>query len=199
MTEAAAADVLCLPHPDWLQHSLTVTGPAAAVTAFRAAAAGAGVVPWVYDYARLAEDWFHLLVAPPPPRQRTISVAGARILANQLRDAVWAQHEAAVSQVGVSKACPFDLHALLPVPFAILRLGPDDPQSLAWLWAHWGTTWSLRQVTQIPLPRPEQAQSPAGQAAFRCRFWAADWTPWPALVTLRRRWPELSLTVQPNY
>ena len=161
--------MLCLPHPDWLQHTLTVTGPAAAVTAFRVAVAGAGVVPWVYDYARLAEDWFHLLVAPPPPRQRTISVAGARILANQLRDAVWAQHEAAVSQVGVSKACPFDLHALLPVPFAILRLGPDDPQS------------------------------PAGQAAFRCRFWAADWTPWPALVTLRRRWPELSLTVQPNY
>jgi hypothetical protein len=195
----ASEEPLCLPLPDWLHHRLTVTGPEPAVAGFRQAACGAGVTPWVYDYDRMAEDWFNLMVAPPPPLRRTISVAGARIIANQLRDAVWERHEAAISQVGVCKACPFDLHALLPVPFEILRLGPDDPRSLAWLWEHWGTTWSLRQVEQAPLARAEQAELPGTHAAFRCRFWAADWTPWPALAAVRRRWPELSITVQPTY
>ena len=192
------SEVLCLPHPDWLHHTLTVTGPEAELAAFRQAACGAGVTPWVYDYDRMAEDWFNLMVAPPPPLRRTISAAGARILANQLRDAVWERHEAAVSQVGVSKACPFDLHALVPVPFEILRLGPDDPRALAWLWEHWGTTWSLRQVVPAPLAGIEAAL-PDMHAAFRCRFWAADWTPWPALDAVRRRWPALRIAVQPSY
>jgi hypothetical protein len=191
--------VLCLPHPDWLHHTLTVTGPEAELAALRQAACGAGVTPWVYDYDRMAEDWFNLMVAPPPPLRRTISVAGARILANQLRDAVWARHEAAVSQVGVCTSCPFDLHALVPVPFEILRLGPDDPRALAWLWQHWGTTWSLRRIEQAPLANAEQAALPDTHAAFRCRFWAADWTPWPALATVRQRWPALSIAVRPDY
>jgi hypothetical protein len=31
---------------------------------------------------------------------------------------------------------------------AVLRLGPDDPASLDWLWTHWGTstTQALRHV-----------------------------------------------------
>ncbi len=36
----------------------------------------------------------------------------------------------------------------MPVPGEILRRGPDDRQSLAWLWAHWGTTRELRHVTR---------------------------------------------------
>ena len=102
------------------------------------------------------------------------------------------------SQVGVSKACPFDLHALVPVPFEILRLGPDDPRAPAWLWEHWGTTWSLRQVEEAPRAGIEAAL-PDTHAAFRCRFWAADWTPWPALGAVRRRWPALRIAVQPSY
>ena len=86
----------------------------------------------------------------------------------------------------------------MPVPFEILRLGPDDPRALAWLWEHWGTTWSLRQVVPAPLAGIEAAL-PDMHAAFRCRFWAADWTPWPALGAVRRRWPELSVAVQPSY
>ena len=52
----------------------------------------------------------------------------------------------AAALVGHSLACPFDLHALLPVPAAILQLGPTDPDALAWLAAHWGVTDRLRQV-----------------------------------------------------
>ena len=51
-------------------------------------------------------------------------------------------------RVGVSQACPFDLHALVPVHDHVLRLGPDDPTALAWLWEHWGTTQSLRHVAE---------------------------------------------------
>jgi hypothetical protein len=52
----------------------------------------------------------------------------------------------AAALVRQSFACPFDLHALLPVPASILVLGPSDPAALAWLAAHWGVTDRLRQV-----------------------------------------------------
>ena len=35
------SEVLCLPHPDWLHHTLTVTGPEAELAAFRQAAPAA--------------------------------------------------------------------------------------------------------------------------------------------------------------
>ena len=88
---ATATDVLALPHPDWLYHHLQVRGDPAAVAAFRAAAAGAGVIPWQQDLGPAAEDWFHRLAAPPAPQQRSLSLAGARILAGQLRDAAEAR------------------------------------------------------------------------------------------------------------
>jgi hypothetical protein len=125
---------LRLAHTDWLHHRLTVTGPAPELAAFQAAGAGAGVIPWQLDPDRLAEDFLHLLVALPPPHQRSLSLPGARILAGQLRDAVARRHDLAVTRVGRSRACPFDLQALVPVPETILRRGPDDPFSLGWLW-----------------------------------------------------------------
>jgi hypothetical protein len=176
---------LALPQPDWLQTTLAVTGPADRRAAFRAAAAGAGVVPWVVDYDRLEEDWFYLLMAPPPP-YRAISAQGARILARQMREATWTRHEEALGRVGTSRACPFDLHRLLPVPAGILGLGEDHPRAIAWLWQHWGTTWPLRRVEALP-----------DTAAFRVRFWSADWSPWPAFIGIRARWPELQLDVRP--
>ena len=184
-----AAIPFVLPQPDWLQTTLTLTGPADTVAACRTAAAGAGVVPWATDYDRLEEDWFHLLIAPPPQR-RGLSLHGARILARRLREAAWAQHEEAVSRVGASRACPFDLHALVPVPPEILRLGDDHKQALVWLWENWGTTWPLRRVEALPTP---------GEATFRVRFWSADWTPWPALARIRVRWPDLRLKARPAY
>lgn len=204
---AAAADrpgedrPLALAQPDWLQSTLTVTGPAETVEDFRQAAAGAGVVPWVTDYDRLEEDWFHLLLAAPP-HLRPISVQGARILARRLREATWSRHEEATALVGVSRACPFDLHRLVPVPAEILRLGDDHPRAQAWLWANWGTTWPLRRVALLGPPSASPAALPPGSpaaAAFRVQFWSADWTPWPALLRLRARWPGLVFDCRPAY
>ncbi|CAH2605894.1 conserved protein of unknown function (plasmid) [Rhodovastum atsumiense] len=191
----AAAGPLALPQPDWVQTTLSVTGPADLVAAFRAAAAGAGVIPWVHDYDRMEEDWFHLFLTAPA-EERPISLAGARILARQLREAVWAQHEDAVSMVGVSRACPFDLHSLVPVPFEILRLGDDDPDAIAWLWENWGTTWPLRRVEELPPAAPSPAPD-ADRHGFRVRFWSADWTPWQALARVQAEWPALRFTVCP--
>ncbi len=113
------------------------------MAAFRTAASGAGTIPWRLDGDSLEEDWFHLLVNPA---HRVLSLSDARVLAGQLREALEHRHAVAVARVGHSRACPLDLHELAPAPAAILLLGPDHPDALAWLWQHWGTTQALRHV-----------------------------------------------------
>jgi len=185
-------------HTDWLYHRLEIVGPAAQVAAFRAAAAGAGIIPWHLDLDRMEEDFFLRLAAPPPGHARTLSLDGARLLAAELRDAVARRHALAVARVGQSAACPFDLHALLPVPAEILQLGPDHPDALAWLWTHWGTTQALRHVSADT--EAGRRRSPSSDASvFVVTFWSADWTPWRALATLRARWPALRFAVTPSY
>jgi hypothetical protein len=185
-----------LKTPDWLFHTLTVSGDADMIATFRTAAAGAGIIPWRFDAERMEDDMFHLLVAPAPPQQRTLSVAGCRILARRLREAAQHRHALAVAQVGRSRACPFDLHAVLPVPPAILECGPDDPASDAWLWGNWGTTQALRHVVAFSAASCSGPQ-PAGQ--LRISFWSADWTPWQAVRQLRAQWPALRFEVRPDY
>jgi hypothetical protein len=188
------------PHTDWLHHRLTIGGPEHDVAAFRAAAAGAGAIPWQLDPDGMEEDFFHLLVSPPPPQRRTLSLTGARILAGQLREAVSRHHDLAVARVGRSVACPFDLHALVPVPDDVLRLGPNDPAALSWLWENWGTTLALRHVAQdAAAGADDRRRPPPGEATFRIEFWSADWTPWRALATIAARWTTLRIDVRPSY
>ena len=182
----ASAAPLSLPRADWLLHRLTISGPEREIVAFRAAAAGAGTIPWQLDLDALAEDWFLLLAAPPAPQQRTVSLAGARVLAGQLREAVAARQAAACARVGRSRACPFDLHALLPVPDAILRRGPDHPEA-------------LRHVAEDRDAAGDPRHAVAGEAVFRVDFWSADWTPWRALLRLRAAWPALRFDIRPSY
>jgi hypothetical protein len=153
-----------LAHPDWLFHRLCVSGPRTDLVAFRAAAAGAGTIPWQLYLQRMEEDFFHLLIAP----RRSLSLTGARILAGELRTAVAQRHALAMTQIGQSQACPFDLHALVAVPAAMAQRGPDDPAALAWLWQHWGTTQALRHVSI-----DTTAETAARRALARI---AADWS-----------------------
>jgi len=172
-------------HTDWVGNTLTVTGPVEHLEALRAAAAGAGVTPWALDYDRLEEELRILMLAVPRPRRQT-SLEGCRIVARQMRDFIWDGHEQALSAAGVLRHVPFDLHSLVPVPWEILRLGDEDPRAIAWLWAHWGTTWTLRRVATRPLQGP----------GWCVEFWSADWTPWPVIDTLRKRYPELDFQLQ---
>ncbi|MBK1662774.1 hypothetical protein, partial [Paracraurococcus ruber] len=195
---APAAEALALPHPDWLYHHLRVAGDPTEVAGFRAAAAGPGVIPWAEDAGQAAEDWFHLLAAPPPPQRRSLSLEGCRILSAQLRDAAEARGRLVAERAAGSRACPLCLHRLLPVPPRLLRLGPAAPESRAWLWAQWGTTLALRGVVELPVPgRGKPPPRDPGLAWLG--FWSADWTPWPAILALRARWPGLSFAVRPIY
>ncbi len=184
---------LQLPHPDWLHHEMDVAGPDGEVAAFASAACGSGTVPWTLDFERMEEDLFHrLLVA------RELSLAGSRILARQLREAAERRHGLAIARVGRSRACPLDLHSLVPVPSAVLALGPDNPDSLGWLWEHWGTTHALRHVTVVAGNGDRRDRGATGPG-LRYRFWSADWSPWRALEQVRSDWPGLRLNLQPRY
>jgi hypothetical protein len=159
------ADVLALPHPDWLYHHLGITGEADLVTLFRQAATGPGAIPWRDGLAQAEEDWFHLLAASRGSNPRSISLHGARILAGQLRDAAERRREQVSARAGRGGgACPLDLHRLLPVPDDLLRLGPGHPEARRWLWEHWGTTWPLRHVAELPVAKAGQrpARTPGG-------------------------------------
>ena len=90
------------------------------------------------------------------------------------------------------------LHALVPVPPAILQRGADHPDALAWLWTRWGTTDALRRVTVEPNPAL-RTSLPAGTASLRISFWSADWTPWRALAVVKDRWPMLGFELRPTY
>jgi hypothetical protein len=199
--------------PGWLYHHLTITGPAEAVVAFAAAARGSGVIPWQLDYDVIEEDVFNLAVAQPVER-RTLTVEGCRILARQFRERVEARQTRAAALVGRSRACPFDLQALLPVPPAILRRGPTDPASLAWLSRHWGTTDGLRQVVEREKPTTGR-RLPAGQTVAGYGFFTgggvaqgstgnSPWngnggeTPHTAIAQIGARWPALRFVLRPR-
>ena len=181
----ATGDVQALAHPDWLWHRLTVSGDIDQLWAFQRAAAGAGVTPWVHDDDAVEEQLVSAMLLQP---RRTVSLAGVKIIARQLRDLLREEHEDACAWVGRSQACPFDLHALMPVPWEMLRLGPDAAASRRWMWEHWGTTWSLRKVQRLPCP-----------SAWRVGFFSADWTPWPVLRVCRERWPGLTFKLAVEY
>jgi hypothetical protein len=183
----------------WLYHHLTITGPAAAVAAFAAAARGAGVTPWRLDFSILEEDIFNLAASQPAAR-RNLTIAGCRILARQFRERVERRQGRAAALVGQGQGCPFDLHALLPVPDAILELGPTHPEALAWLAAHWGVTDRLRQVTLLKRPKPGR-RLPKGYAVIGYEFFTGGngcggETPTAAIATLGARWPSLRLRLQ---
>jgi hypothetical protein len=182
--------------PAWLYHHLTISGPAALVTELAAAAHGSGVIPWQLDFGLIQEDLFNRAASQPAAR-RSLTIAGCHILARQFRERIEMRQAKAVALVGRSRACPFDLHVLLPVPAAILQLGPTHPASLAWLSEHWGTTDRLRQVALRQKPTIGQCL-PAGHAVIGYSFFTPHETPHAAIAWLGALWPALHVVLQPR-
>ena len=180
----------------WLYHHLTVSRPADPMAAFADAARGAGVIPWQLDFVALEEDLFTLAVSQHAS-QRNLTVTGCRILARQSRDRVEARQTRAIALIGRSRACPFDLHTLLPVPVPILRLGPTHPDATTWLSTHRGLTDGLRHVVTRQKPTSGR-RLPAGDAVVGCGFFAMHESPHAALTQLRARWPALRFVLQPR-
>jgi len=182
-------------HTDWLRNALVVSGPTEEVARFAAAAAGAGVIPWQLDLAALEEEFF-LPMAAPPDGTPAISLAGAKLLARRLGEATALNHQRALSRIDTDRSCPFDLHRLLPVPASILRLGSEEAASRDWLFAHWGTTRALRHA-EVLAGRMDRRKKK--MAELRVGFWSAGWSPWQAVVRLRRNWPALAFVLTPDY
>ena len=182
--------------PDWLFHHLTLSGPAEGVDKFAVAARGSGVIPWQLDFADVEETVFHLAISQPTGH-RHLTIEGCRILARQFRDRVEARQARAMALVGRSVACPFDLHTLLPVPAAVLQLGPTHPTALAWLAAHWGTSDGLRQVVVRDKPTAGR-RLPRTHTVVGYGFFTSGDTPLAAIETIAPCWPALRFVLQPR-
>ena len=183
--------------PYWLYHHLIVSGPADGLAGFTQAARGSGVTPWLLDSATLEEDVFNLAASQPAAR-RTLTIEGCRILARQFRDRVEARQARAAALAGHGSACPFDLQVLLPIPPAILALGPTHAQAQAWLVEQWGVPHGLRQVAALATPKPARRLPDGHGIAGYSFFTGAGETPRPALTTLQARWPSLRLDLRPR-
>ena len=179
----------------WLHHHLTVSGPAAAVADFADAARGSGVIPWWLDLAAIEADVFNL-AASQPPHRRNLTMDGCRILARQFRERIEARQDRAMALLGRGRACPLDLHVLLPVPGAVLRLGERDPAARAWRAEHWGTE-RLWRVVERPSPSTGRRR-PAGHGVVGYGFATGGETPVAAVERLRPRWPALQWALTPR-
>ena len=93
--------------------------------------------------------------------------------------------------------CPLDLHTLLPVPGAILALGPTDPTALAWLSDHWGVTDRLRQAIVRPAATAGR-RLPRGHVVIGYGFFTAGETPRAAIDALNVRFPALRFALVPR-
>jgi hypothetical protein len=189
----AAAATSANTAPAWLWHHLTITGPAVDARTFAEAARGPGIIPWRVDHARVEEDIFHWAVRA----RGGLSIEGCHILARQFRERIEARDAKAATLVGRSRACPFDLHVLLPVPPEILRRGPTDAVSLDWLARHWGTRDDLRKITERPNPSPGR-RLPSGHAVVSHGFFTTGETPRAAVAQLSARWPGLRFVLTPR-
>lgn len=188
--------------PPWPYYHLVVTGPAASVAAFAAAARGPGIVPWAQD-GRAVEDWVFDLAASQPPRLRSLDIEGCRVLARQFRDR-FERHHSRAAAAGQTRHCPLDLHALWPVPDRVLRLGPVDPAALAWMAAHWGVVDGLRHVAERPDLGPGR-RLPRGHAWVGYGFFTGEGTAVSAAAMVARLgtrlgagWPALRFVLRPG-
>ena len=183
---AARGVLAATPHPDWLFHTLTVSGPTPRLQAFRTLAHGAAAIPWHIDLHAEEQRLVALMAAAGP---------AARIIARDLREAVAVHHDRALTQSARGKLCPLDLHRMVPVPATVLMRGPDDPASLRWLWEHWGTLQSLRHVRVTG--DTDRRLRRSSRVTFD--FFAADWTPWRAIRRMHADWPDLVFDIRPHY
>ncbi len=184
--EASETDAATPPGTDWLLNLLTVSGPAGEVARFRQAARGTGGIPWQLDLDHEEARLFAPMATAGPD---------ARELARQLREIIAARHDRVLSRWREPGGCPFDLHRLAPIPEHVLQLGEDDPQAQAWLRAHWGTT----RLRAVRIREEGADRRLRRKAEIVYEFRSADWTPWQAILRLRRDWPKLVLKLQPRY
>lgn len=186
-TTGRVAEPLAPVQTDWLRNRLAVSGPAGEVARFRAAARGTGGIPWHLDLDHEEARLYAPMAGQGPD---------ARTLARELRTVIAARHDRVLARWHEIGGCPLDLHRLIPIPDSVLALGEDAPPSRQWLWANWGTTLPLRQIRVLDENGDRRLRR---SARIVYEFLSADWTPWQAILRLRRDWPKLVLAFDPRY
>lgn len=192
--EGRDGDAASIHHTAWLSCVVTIAGPEASVKAFVTAAAGAGVTPWQRDFAA-EEEFLFAQLASRYPRTGRLSLDGCRVFAAQFRERLQDHHHRALATVGWSTACPFDLHALLPVPNSLLSLGREHPDAARWLATRWGTT-EIRRAVVLPAASKIRRKRAGHAAARRFGFFAADMAPRAAVRQLAEAWPDLRVELR---
>ena len=170
--------------PDYVLSRLEVSGDRMKLYDFVNAAAGPGFLDWAIDWYRTYEEAYGSVLLGGAP-----SLGAASMVAHAITDRNWHRVGAARRTAELDPTrCPFDLHALIPVPAEILRRGYRGAGE-AWLWRHWGVGAPLRQVTLEIVRRPLQGELPEIAAIYR--FLSEDWAPAVAIGKIRDVWPGL--------
>lgn len=180
--------------PEWLYNELLITGPEEELKLFAVAARGPGVTPWRINYDKIEEDIFNIAVSRPPPL-RLLDIEGCRILARQFSERVAARQARANARIGKSKACPFDLQTIIPIPENVLFLGASDPKAIEWLLENWGTADGLRQVQSLEKPSTGK-RLPGGHRTIGYSFFTINTSAEHAVSFIKEAWLGLRFTLR---
>ena len=181
--------------PEFIFNRLEVSGPHERLYDFIGAASGPGFVDWRPEWYSVYEQiYFGVVKGGAPTRE------AAEHLARNLRDIFWRRHEEErVCAERDSHRVPLDLNALIPIPRRILRKGFGEAGQ-KWMWANWGVRWPIRRVTFAIERQRDSGVSGGGVGPVAVfRFLSEDWSPWIALLRIRKRWPELRFTMTAEY
>ena len=188
---AAGNAVWCDEGPDFIFNRLEISGRDEILYDFIGAASGPGFVDWRPEWYSVYEQIYFGVVKSAPTRE------AAENLARNLRDIFWRRHEEErVCAEMDSHRVPLDLNALIPIPRRVLRKGFGEAGQ-EWMWRNWGVRWPIRRVTFAIERARRDASGVKPLAVFR--FLSEDWSPWIALLRMRKRWPELSFKLIPSY
>jgi hypothetical protein len=178
--------------PEYISNRLEVSGPHELLYDFIGAASGPGFVDWRPEWYSVYEQiYFGAIRGGAPTRE------AAENLARHLRDIFWRKHEEERVRTELdSHRVPLDLNALIPIPRRVLRKGFGEAGQ-EWMWRNWGVRWPIRRVTFAIERDRSEPNGVKPLAVFR--FISEDWSPWIALLRMRKRWPELSFKLIPSY
>jgi hypothetical protein len=178
--------------PEFIFNTLTVEGPREPLHEFLGAASGPGFVDWRPEWYGVYEGiYFNLMRAGMP------SVRAGENLAQKFRDIAWWAHERGrVAAELDPHGQALDLNALFPIPLRVLRKGFAEAGQ-EWMWGNWGVRWPIRRVKFAMEQRRAGRTGVKPVAVFQ--FLSEDWSPWIALVRMRKRWPELCFNMRAGY
>lgn len=157
------------------------------------AAQGPRFIDWTWPPSEERDYWAAIALRGGAP-----SPEAADRLARRYADYLWW----AIADARTAADCGYsiadlDLNALQPIPRKVLRAG-WRMEGHDWCWEHWGTSLPLRQTT-FRFEHRRQRHKEGIEVVAVYEFLSADWSPWRAVASWRRRWNSLQFALTPIY